>query len=209
MQHVGLGHSTPMAFKIAALSAFALMATCFVPPLAKGQANLLRNSDLSAGGNNTPDYWQHETYTPTPDSVTFESPDSLQPRDLQIWNYEPADSRWVQMLRLKQGWYHFTASVRTENVGEVDAGANISIMESWISSRNVTGSSYWEPIGFYLLAPSNADVKFACRLGFYSSENTGRAYFRDLSVTSVAEPANDGDPRFKLEFTPPSTQTGH
>ena len=61
------------------------------------------------------------------------------------------------------------------------------------------GSGIWEPIGFYLLIPKEANVIFACRLGFYSSMNTGRAWFRDLSVVKVDAPASDGDPSFKLD----------
>lgn len=76
-------------------------------------------------------------------------------------------------------------------------------MESWILSRHVEGTNYWEPIGFYLQVPKETDVVLACRLGFYSSENTGRAFFRNPSVTKV-DAAGADDPSFKLEPGPPA-----
>ncbi len=185
-----------LASKIVALAAVCLISAAVVPSLIHAQTNLLVNPDLTAGTGDAPDGWQHDSYTRQLGEVEFDWLNDEQPAELEVFNYLPSDSRWTQTLHLKPGWYHFTASVRTENVGEVDTGANISIMESWILSRHVHGSGYWEPIGFYLQVPKETDVKFACRLGFYSSENTGRAYFRDMSVVQVAAPGND-DPNFK------------
>jgi hypothetical protein len=177
--------------KIGSLLGWCLLAACLVPSLVHAQANLLANSDLTLGSGDSPQSWRTDSLTMPPGYVTFEWLKDQQPPELEIWNYEPWDSRWSQSLHLKPGWYHFTASVRTENVGELDTGANISIMETWFASRNVRGTSYWEPIGFYLKVTYETDVAFACRLGFYSSQNTGRAYFRNLSVTPVAAPGAD------------------
>jgi hypothetical protein len=196
--YVKFDRRTRVASKIASLLGLSLLAACFLPSLVFAQQNLLLNLDLSAGSGDSPQYWEHDANTQPPGDVTFDWLKDQQPAELEVWNYQPHDSRWMQTLHLKPGWYHFTASVRTENVGEVNVGANISIMETWFMSRNVQGTSYWEPVGFYLQIPSETDVVFACRLGFYSSENTGRADFRNLSVTSVAAPGAD-DPSFKLE----------
>jgi hypothetical protein len=184
--------------KIASLLGLCLLAACFAPSVVRAQGNLLLNPGFSAGSGDSPQYWEHDPYTLPPGDVTFEWLKDQQPPELEVWNYQPADSRWRQTVHLKPGWYHFTASVRTENVGEVVTGANISIMESWIASRDVRGTSYWEPVGFYLQVPKETDVVFALRLGFYSSENTGRVFFRTPSVTQVGAPAKD-DPSFKLE----------
>jgi len=203
-----LGHFLTSTSKIAVVSAICLMALAFAPSLVRAQTNLLLNADLTAGSGDSPLDWQNSQYgAEQPGDVTFDW-DKDQPADLEIWNYQPADSRWTQELHLKPGWYHFTASVRTENIGEVDTGANISIMDTWFLSRNVTGSGFWEPIGFYLLIPKETNVIFACRLGLYSSMNTGRAWFRDLSAVQVGAPASDGDPSFKLDssFKPAPAQ---
>jgi len=195
-----LDQSLTSTSKIPVAAAMCLMALAFAPSLVRAQTNLLLNADLSAGSGDTPQAWEHSNYGgDLPDDVTFEWENDVEPADLEIWNYQNADSRWTQDLRLKPGWYHFTASVRTENVGEVDTGANISIMDTWFLSRHVTGSGFWEPIGFYLQVPKEADVTFACRLGFYSSVNTGKAWFRDLSAIKVDAPASDGDPTYKLD----------
>lgn len=199
---MSLAHSFKVRSRIVLTLALCLVATAFVPSLVAAQSNLLLNADLTAGTGNTPQDWESGEYAaPQPSDVTFEWHNNTQPAELEIWNYQPADSRWSQKLHLKPGWYHFTGSVRTENVGELDTGANLSIMDTWFLSRHVKGTGYWESLGFYLLVPKDTDVIFACRLGFYSSVNTGRAWFRDLSVVKVAAPASDGDPSFKLDPT--------
>src|SRR5579871_6437164 len=129
--------------KPALVAALALIVSG-LPYAARAQTNLLCNPDLTAGSGDSPQCWQHDPYTMPPGDVTFEWEKDRQPADLSIWNYQPADSRWEQTVHLKPGWYHFTASARTENVGELDTGANISIMESWILSRHVRGTGYWE-----------------------------------------------------------------
>ena len=48
------------------------------------------------------------------------------------------------------------------------------------------------------MAEPGADVLLTCRLGFYSSLNTGKAFFRGLSVTKVDAPASGGDQAFDL-----------
>ncbi len=186
-----------LASKIAAASVVCLIAAGFVPARAHAQSNLLLNPGLTAGSGDTPQYWQNESYRGQPPDVTFEWLKDQQPPELEVFNYQPLDSRWYQKVHLKPGWYHFSASVRTENIGVRDTGANLSIMESWILSRHLEGTNYWEPIGFYLQIPKETDVVLACRIGFYSSQNTGRAFFRDLSVTKV-DAAGADDPSFKL-----------
>jgi hypothetical protein len=197
-EDLGFSRATKLTSKIAMLAGLVLFVAFLFPSLLRAQSNLLCNPDLSAGSGDSPQCWSHDPYTHPAGDVTFERLKDQQPAAIEVYNYQPLDSRWIQTMHLEPGWYHFTASVHTENVGEVNVGANVSIMETWIMSRNVQGSNYWEPIGFYLQVPKETNVKLACRLGFYSSENTGRVDFRDLSVVQVAAPGAD-DPQFKLE----------
>jgi hypothetical protein len=184
--------------KAASILGLALLAASLSSTPVHAQANLLCNPGLTAGSGDTPQCWSHDSLTQPPGDVAFDWLQDQQPPELEVYNYEPHDSRWKQTLHLKPGWYHFTASVRTENVGELSVGANLSIMETWFESRDVRGTSYWETIGFYLKIPAETDVVLACRLGFYDSENTGRVFFRDLSATQVAAPGSDG-PSFTLQ----------
>src|SRR5689334_303395 len=174
--------------KIIALIGVGLIAAGIFPSALWAQSNLACNADLSAGSGDSPQCWVHDPYTQPPGDVSFDWLKDQQPVEVEVWNYQPLDSRWTQAIHLKPGWYHFSAEVRTENVGEVKVGANVSIMETWIMSRNVHGSSYWEPVGFYLQVPKETNVVMALRVGFYSSENTGRAFFRNPNVTPVAAP---------------------
>jgi hypothetical protein len=76
-------------------------------------------------------------------------------------------------------------------------------MGSWISSQQLHGTSGWQKVGFYVKVDQGADTVLACRLGFYSALNAGKAFFRDLSVSKVDAPASDGDPRFDLDTDSP------
>ena len=187
-----------LASKIVGAAVLCLMAVGLAPSIGAAQANLLLNPDLSAGSGDSPQSWQHDPYSGPPGDVSFEWLSYQQPAELEVFNYQLWDSRWTQKVHLKPGWYHFTASARTENVGELATGANVSIMESWILSRHVEGTSYWQTLGFYLQVPKETDVLFALRLGFYSSVNTGRVFFRNPSVIQVSAPGSD-DPSYKLE----------
>jgi hypothetical protein len=197
-EKIETGYGAGLISRFACLIGAGLIAACLLTSPAAAQTNLLCNSDLSAGSGDSPQCWTHDAYTQPPGDVTFDWLKDQQPAELEVWNYQPLDSRWKQTVHLKPGWYHFSAEVRTENVGEVNVGANLSLMETWIMSRNVQGSSYWEPVGFYLEVPKETNVVLALRLGFYSSENTGRVYFRNPGVTQVSTPGADA-PSFKLE----------
>jgi hypothetical protein len=198
LEDIKIGYCARLIAKIASFPLLALLVACVCPALVQAQTNLLCNAGLTAGSGDTPQCWSHDALTQPPGDVTFEWLQDEDRPELEVYNYEPVDSRWKQTLHLKPGWYHFTGGVRTENVGELSVGANLSIMETWYRSRDVKGTSYWETIGFYLKIQTETDVVLACRLGGYDSENTGRVFFRNLSATQVAAPAGD-DPSFTLQ----------
>lgn len=167
------------------------------PVITQAQENFLLNSDLSQGSGNSPADWVAQSWLQgQPNSKyqgTFQWLSQQQPAELEVSNSAPDDGRWVQTLQLDPGLYHFTAEIKTDNVGKGAVGANISILEGWFLSQSITGTNDWQPVGFYLnVGPGGANVTFACRLGFYSNLNTGAAYCRNMSAAlATASPGND------------------
>jgi len=90
--------------------------------------------------------------------------------------------------------------MRAEEVPRDHTGANLSLLEDGIISQVLYGSTRWQAVGFDLkIAPVATDVLVACRLGGFSSLNTGKALCRNIVVTKIIEPATDSFPRYELD----------
>ncbi len=106
----------------------------------------------------------------------------------------------MQSLSLTPGWYHMTAEIRTEDVGQQNSGANISVMEDGIMSPEVKGTTNWTREGLYMrVGKKGADVDVALRVGGFGSLNTGKAFFRNASAVSIDAPPANAKPIFDLE----------
>lgn len=152
-----------------------------------GAANLVANGDLSQGSAGAPADWKANGWMAG--ATTFE----WQPgRDGQliIINKRANDARWTQHLHLGPGWYHFSADLRTRQVGPTNAGATLSLLKDWVGSQELHGTNDWQPVDFYLkVGKGGADVDLACRLGGYGSINDGEVDCRRISAVAVGPPA--------------------
>ena len=158
----------------------------------------IRNGDLTHG-TGSPDYWQSNPGLPGV-SILKWNHKAGEPGELEIENIKPNDSHWTQIAHLAPGWYLFKAEVRTENIPADHAGANLSSLEDGIISTPISGTAGWKTVGFYLrVGQAGADVPIACRLGGYSSPNTGKAWFRNITGTRVAAPSQEDIPRYDLD----------
>jgi hypothetical protein len=173
---------------------FALLAAAVLCLLSLSSAaradSILVNGDLSKGTGNSPAGWRIGAWQSGPAFTTYtwrHRPGML--AYIEISSAKPNDAYWVQTVHLKPGWYHFTASIRAESVPDRAVGANLSIVEDGIISRQLRGTTDWQTVGFYLKAGAHgADVPLACRLGGFANLNTGKAFCRDFRVTRVAAP---------------------
>lgn len=164
------------------------------------ERNVLANSDLTHGAGNSPDHWRTGGWQESPSVTGYDwlhSPGS-EP-ELVINNFQPNDARWIQSLSLGPGWYHVSAQARTENVPSNAAGASVSLDEDSINSLDLTGTTQWRRIGFYLkVGRRGADVDIALRLGNFGSLNTGRAFFREPEAMKIAALPAGAAPVFDL-----------
>ena len=165
------------------------------------EANLMLNGDLSKGSEQQPDDWRTEAWVnePAAFAYTWTHPQNEAPGQLEVNAIKPNDARWMQSLTLAPGWYHFSAEVRTENVGTKETGATISIMEDGAMSPDIRGTTGWQTVGLYLQVGANgADVEVALRVGGYGSLNTGRAFFRNVHAEKVTSPPPGAAPLYDL-----------
>jgi len=166
---------------------------------ADGQRNILLNGDLTKGTSNSPDYWESAAWQART-AVFGWNHTAGAPGELEVSSDQPNDAHWSQTVHLARGWYHFSASMRAEGVPHPNAGAYLSVMEDGIISRMIYGSTSWQPVEFYLkVGAAGADVAVACRLGGFSSPNTGKAFCRNLTVARVLGPADNSFSNYDLD----------
>ena len=186
---------------VACAAAILIVATGITARAATTAANLILNGDLAKGSEQQPDDWRTEAWVnePAAFAYTWTHPQNEAPGQLEVNALKPNDARWMQSLTLAPGWYHFSAEVRTENVGTKETGATISIMEDGAMSPDIRGTTGWQTVGFYLqVGASGADVEVALRVGGYGSLNAGRAFFRNVHAEKVMSPAPGATPVYDL-----------
>jgi len=178
-----------------------IAACCVASAQPTAKSNELRNSDFAHGSGNSPDFWRSEAWVSDPSAVEYRwlAP-GVNPGQLEVNNLEPNDARWMQSIALPPGWYHISADVRAENVPADKTGANISLLEDGVMSRDLHGTTDWQRLGFYVkIGGHGADVEVALRVGGFSNLNRGIGYFRNASVDRIDTPAANATPVFDLE----------
>ena len=172
------------------------------PRQTRADQQLLKNADLSKGSEGQPDDWRTEAWVNDAGAVTFgwTHPPGGGPGTLEVNAVKPNDARWMQSLSLTPGWYYISAEIKSESVGAQSSGATISIMEDGIMSAELKGASDWKHVGLYMrVGKKGADVDVALRIGGFGSLNTGRAFYRDVSVVPIAAAPAGAQPIFDLE----------
>lgn len=159
--------------------------------------NLLINGDLTEGSGVSPEGWQsHQWHA---DGSTFSWQPGAGGVQLQIVSKEPNDAQWIQHLRLGPGWYHFSAQLRSHNVGLKNTGASLCLLQNWVSSQELHGDHDWQNVDFYVKeGGSGAGVDLACRLGGYGNLNTGEVECRGIEAVAVSAPAAGAGPQYDL-----------
>ena len=157
---------------------------------------IVKNEDLRSG-QHSPDDWR--TDSQDADAASFDWRQVEGRGELEISNRRPQDSRWSQTIHLTPGWYFFSASIRTEGIPEQGVGASLSILVGGVMSQGSSGTTPWHRVDFYLKVGEPADVALACRLGGYSSPNTGSAFYRDIQASRVDAPPPGATQIFDLD----------
>ena len=173
----------------AALLLAAAMCLFFLIQPAKAAAdsdNLLMNGDFSqANAENFPLYWYADAY----DGLSGSQFEVVQEADgpaAHIVNHYLKDARFAQAVSVTPGAYYcLHGYIRADATGGL--GANLSVEGVAVYSDLVYDSQgEWQEVTLYGKTGESQDfVTVFVRLGGYSGEAEGEAYFRDVSLTQV------------------------
>lgn len=109
---------------------------------------------------------------------------------LKVYNTVGNDARYSIDIDVESdSYYKISGWIKTEDIGENEGsvGANISVMKNFESYEDICGTEDWKKIEFYGKTDKNQEkITLALRIGFYSGENTGTAWFDNITVYHVA-----------------------
>ena len=170
--------------------AAAIIISSFVGFQPKG-VNLIKNGGFEDVQNGLPVDWYTESYTTGADfSVVSDGYDG---NSVKIVNNNYNDARFVQKVSVNpNAIYRLSAWVKTEDVqarpgvDENSACANVSVLEMFNASQTLSGDSEWTRIDFYgQTGAGQKSILVAVRLGFYSGDTMGTAYFDNVELVQV------------------------
>jgi len=159
--------------------------------LAAGE-ELLVNGLLAQGAHGKPVAWRYQSFSPDPAAEQYSwEVDASGIGILKIVHIRSSDSRWIQNFPVSpRTWYHVSGWIRGEHIEPpVAIGAHLSIAENGYSSEDLRGTGDWRQVGFWMkTAAEQKSAELECRLGSFSAESAGTAYFTAISVSEGVPP---------------------
>jgi hypothetical protein len=160
---------------------------------AQPAANVLPNGSFedNTTGSDAPDGWTRRMWTSG--SELTRDPEVARDGTWSVRIHAPTanDSAWTQTVNglapnanyLLSGW------IRTEDVAPWDpaagGGATLSLWDTWLSTRALTGTNDWTYVSVVFNAGPNGSVTIAARLGYWAATASGTAWFDDLRVREI------------------------
>jgi hypothetical protein len=104
-----------------------------------------------------------------------------------VHNMKANHGYYIQSVPVKQkSFYKLTGWIKTENVGESKEGAGISIVDYFEVGGDFRGTNNWQFAELYVsTGPGTSEIKIMLQVGNYGAENTGKAWFDDISMTKI------------------------
>ena len=172
-------------------TAVALALLLLAPASAEATRELVRNPLLTRGKAGEPLFWKKAAYRMETEITEFAwTTDATKVGVLSIHNKVENDARYEQTVQVSPDtWYRVTGWGKAENVGAGKMGLYISVMGTFHNSRDLRGTLDWQPLSFWVKTGSlETKLQIACRLGGYSSLNTGRGWCTGISVVAAGTP---------------------
>ncbi|MDP4273417.1 MAG: M60 family metallopeptidase, partial [Bacteroidota bacterium] len=143
----------------------------------------LLNGDFELGSNNKPSSWSNTSWQTNGVTFSWEPGSQDGSHCACIYNESSNDSRWIQTIQLSPGKvYLISGFIKGENISQ-GTGANICIDGTWTNSGSLYGTFGWKKVQFlYNVPDGQSSVTIGCRLGYWSSLVTGKAWFDDIKV---------------------------
>jgi hypothetical protein len=159
--------------------------------------NLLVNGSFEEGvysSTGNPTGWTRDAWNPSSATLTWDNTQAiLGSKSVKIMLAIPNDARWIQTVTVQPFTdYRLSGWIKTENVAHtaesVDAGANLSLYDTWTHSTGLFGTNDWTFVSLLFNSGSNIQVTVAARLGYWSGTTTGTAWFDDLRLELLHTP---------------------
>ena len=156
-------------------------------PIAHG--NLLENGDFSALTGDQPDGWRKGMWVTSAGTSYLNAVALDGGTAAMIENAGPNDARYEQTVAVQENaTYRLSAKIRAEGVEEGMTGANLSFLGIYGTSESVydTDGAFEEVTLYARTGEGQKEATVCLRLGGYGAENTGKAWFKDVSLEQVA-----------------------
>ncbi len=175
---------------LAALLIAAAVLVFFILPKASTpsafQGNLLKNGDFSlVDDKGIPEGWYLDAYAGL-DGAEFDVVETAQGSAAHITNVIPKDARFAQTVSVSpNSLYRLHGYIKADADG--GKGANLSVEDVYVFSDCVYDSKgEWQEVTLYgRTGEKQRSVNVFVRLGGYSGEALGEAFFRDITLTKV------------------------
>lgn len=164
--------------------------------------NLVVNPDFSElDANGQPIGWKTDCYDGSSTQFYVDKIEGTDRNCAVIFNFSDNDARWIQEIAVEpDSEYVLRARLRADDCAFVREtfdgiiscrGANISVLNSGTYSESYydTEGRWVETVLYGVTGSNQTSLTLALRLGGYSGDGTGRAYFTDVSLCECATPA--------------------
>lgn len=183
------------------LTASALLCGCGSSSSQPYNENLLKNGSFETVEDGKCTDWVLDRYDSAQSSAGCGYTEVINAPDgknvLTLTNSSYNDSRFIQEVTLEPNtYYKLSAKIKTEGTEDFSAisGANISFLKTYCRSEFISDYSDWTEVVLY--GKTGKKVKsatVALRLGYYSSDCSGCAYFDDVKLEKVKDVPSDAD----------------
>lgn len=176
-------------FLARAAAAAAVAVALTVATSALASTELVKNGLLTAGSDGKPSNWRSDGYAADATQYVW-SVDDNGLGLLTIDSTKPNDARWIQNVPVSPNtWYQVTGWIRAEDVGAQAMGVYLSLLDTFYNSRDLRGTTPWQPVALWVKTGAlETTLQVSCRLGGYSSLNTGRGFCTGISVSAAGTP---------------------
>ena len=154
--------------------------------------DVLLNGGFEDGGS-TPDFWGKDAWIISRSTFTWDSAQKHSGnRSVGISNDTTNDARWVQTVSVQpNAKYRLSGWTKTQDVAtNGDRGANLSILGGFTSTNKLYGTNDWTFVSVDFDTGSVTSLQVAARLGMYSGDTTGTAWFDDLKLELLSTPTS-------------------
>lgn len=159
------------------------------PPAPGGEygVNLLKNGDFEEiTGEGLPAYWLPEAYNRVYGVSRFEVAEGFEGQGVLIHNLERNDARYAQTVTVAPNTvYQLTGRIKADVLD--GRGANLSIADVHVVNESLLNTGdHWQQITVYgRTAGDQRELTVWVRVGGYSADSAGMAWFDDVSLMAV------------------------